>query len=383
VRITRGLALGLMAVLLLGALTAASASASQRSFAAGSYPAFVGSNGQMTFSTQSNFGECGATLSGQLSSASPSLAAGITGSCKKQGTYVGTIQRNGCNFELNSDFNSVSIGPAGCGPISVQLGSCTTYILPQNGIPATYEATTAGGLPAVQVSVSTNKLKYKECSASGEVKENGFLEGNWILTAQTSDGKPTSLSLAPPSYFNLLAAEKYPANLASVLSNDAVFILDGQYVRCTRTHSGVLTGVSEYAQLTPTFSSCTVFAFNNGVVNGNGCQFAISVLTGNQAISCPEGTTITISLPGYGCEATIGSQGSLPGATSENITGKNGRSAVRIRPNMSGLKYTVTNDSGFLCPLNGPGTRTTGAFTDNVAVEGHDSAGPIAIRIGA
>lgn len=387
-RITRKLTLGLTALLLLGAFTAASASASQSSFAAGSYPASIAGEpeGQMIFSTASSAGFCEAGLHGQMSATSPMLTLGVTGSCK-QGIFGGSINSNGCKVTFNSDFKTLNIGPAGCGPISVNLGTCTTYILPQNGIPVSYEATTSGGFPAVRASVSTNKLKYRECDSSGAIKENGYLSGTWILGARNPAGIPTSLSLTTPSYVNLLAAEKYPAALANSTegTDEAKFTLEGGAVRCAPTYAGTLTSVSEYANLVPSFSKCVVFGIANGIVNGNGCTFAASALTGNQIISCPAGKAVTISFPANlgGCEATIGSQENLAGASTENTTGTNGRPAVRLKYNMSGLSYTVTNDSYWLCPFKGVGAKTGGAFTNSVLVEGSDSAGPIGIKVGA
>jgi hypothetical protein len=143
------LAIGLAVALSLTAVAAASASASQRSFTASQYPAVLSgmSEGEVYFSTRHNGGRCEeGALSAALPSAKPIAKADFAMRCTKFGIYPGELKDNGCQLEFNADYNTVSIGPAGCGPMSIKQETCTTYILPQNGIPATYEAgPTVGG----------------------------------------------------------------------------------------------------------------------------------------------------------------------------------------------------------------------------------------------
>lgn len=390
-QIMRKFSIGLAVALALASVAAASASASQRSFAASQYPAtMVGiAEGEPTFITQHNGGRCEASMAASLPSEKPIVSAEYYMNCTKFGIYSGELKANGCRFELNADYNTVDIGPAGCGPMTMQQQTCTTYILPQNGIPATYGAgPTEGGFSTLKVSVATSKLKYRECTSTGELREDGTLNASFRIRGKTQAGAQISLSLTNASYVNLLSAEKYPATLSSNTgkTGEGLFSFGSAgTARCAATYSGTLASVWEYAELVPTFSGCSTFGVANGTVNPNGCKFSLSVLTGNQIINCPAGKAVTVAgPPSLGCEASIGSQEGLAGGKSENTTAPNGRAAVNLEYNMSGLKYTVTNDSGFLCGFEGTGAKSGGSFASHtVLLEGQDSAGPIAIKKGA
>jgi hypothetical protein len=383
------LAIGLAVALSLTAVAASSASASQRSFTASQYPAVLSgiSEGEVYFSTRHNGGRCEEGVFGAaLPSAKPIAKAEIGMKCTKFGIYPGELKDNGCQFEFNADYNTVSIGPAGCGPMSIKQETCTTYILPQNGIPATYEAgPTAGGYETLRVSLETSKLKYKECNSSSEVREDGFLSMNFQVFGFGQEGNQISVSLKKPEYLNFVSAEKYPASLVgNSTAGEAKFSLEAGTVRCSKTtYAGTQASVWEYAEVVPTFSECIVFGFANGVVNSNGCKFGTSAFMGWEEIACPEGKVVTISIPGIGCAASIGSQGSLLSGTVTNTTGANGRSALNVSFNTTGLTYTVTDDSFFACGFQGVGTKSGGTFTDKALIEGQDSAGPIAIKVGA
>jgi hypothetical protein len=386
VHIIKKVAIGLAVALTMASFAAASASASQRSFAAGQYPATFVSEGLMELTTANGATKCGASLSGELTSATPTPKASIYAECANA-FIASNLSTNGCRFELNSDYNTLSIGPAGCGQMSVKMGttgSCTTYYPPQNGIPATFEKITVGGQPAVRLAVATNSLKYHSCSAEGELREDGSINATWDLVGRTAEGAVTSLTLTTPSYTNALSAEKYPATLSGT-SSEVKFTFDGNTVTCTKTtYKGTLSSVWERTDLIPSFSGCTMFGLKNSLVSGGGCTIGTSLVTGYQAIECPEGHEIKMAQPSPNvCEVFINSQNeNITGATSENTTGANGRSAVRVKDNMAGLTFTAY-DGSFFCPLNGSGTRSNGTFSDNVVVEGQDSAGPIAIKKGA
>jgi hypothetical protein len=387
--ILKKLAIGVAVVLALTSVAAGAASASQRSIAAGNYPAgLLGTpEGEVHFSTLHNGGVCEGSISGTLSSAMPTVAAGYSMTCTKSGIYRGALNANGCQFELNSDYNTVDIGPAGCGPMTMLQQTCTTYIFPQNGIPATYEtAPTEGGASTLWISIETNKLKYRECNTSGEVREDGSISAKFRVRA-ASEGSATNLSLTKPEYINLLSAEKYPAPLISNAgkTGEANFTFGSAgTARCSASYSGQLSKVWEYAELVPSLTNCVMFGLKS-TVNTNGCRFALSALTGNQFISCPEGKAVAFAWPaGNPCEASIGPQENLAGGKSENTTAPSGRSAVNLEYNMSSLAYTVTNDSSFVCPFEGVGAKSGATFASHsVLLEGQDSAGPIAIKKGA
>jgi hypothetical protein len=156
-------------------------------------------------------------------------------------------------------------------------------------------------------------------------------------------------------------ASSYPtaATATSPKGNDD-FKTEGGSWEC-KVHYAIaaLTGSSQTATVTPTYTECQSFGFLSATVTMNGCDYVYHS-DGGMDIECPAGQAMTVV--SSTCEVKFGTQTGL-----KSIAFNNSGTGFTAKANVGGIAYTVTKD-GFLCPFGGTGAKTGGGFSQNAAI---------------
>jgi len=161
-----------------------------------------------------------------------------------------------------------------------------------------------------------------------------------------------------------LTAESFPVTLKGASTSEHVFTIEeGLAVKCKKaTYSGTLSEASSSVSLTPTFSECTAFG-SAATVTTTGCKFVFEIGLESESgfpstlgISCEAGKALIIT--SGTCEVQIPTQSGRETVQAAN----NGSSEVSFELGISKATYTKTKD-GFLCPLNGTGTKEDGSLS--------------------
>ena len=112
-------------------------------------------------------------LSGELNEASETLSMSLSEyeGCKVIGLLdPATVKMNGCKYLFHTN-GTVDIGGEGCGPITVETGTCVTQISSQSGLKSVSYKNVAG---EVDISSRVSKLIYRVTKAGlgcGSAKE--------------------------------------------------------------------------------------------------------------------------------------------------------------------------------------------------------------------
>lgn len=184
-------------------------------FVAPTYPISVqaASSGTETFATIDGYYKCGpgsSAVFGGSSLTGPAKAVS-TGPMEWPSSCVGpfstsvNIKANGCNFEVDpgapigesSEFEGkVAIGPAGCGPITIDSppGYCDTEVPSQTGIDADMENSGTGPESRVLVDVS-GSLSYTRVCNKTKYTGGGFA-AHWELDGVSPEGIGGKLSIS-------------------------------------------------------------------------------------------------------------------------------------------------------------------------------------------
>jgi hypothetical protein len=366
-KLTR-LGLAVCAVLALAAFAGAPAAVAQDKFHASTYPATVsGQAVEAQLNTDQGGATCTLSLQAEtINAGSPTLTATPSGACKLAGVSR-QLETNGCKFILNPDWGTYSIGPKGCGPMTVTLGGCKVSIPAQAGLSAEYE--NVGGSPeTVKFTSTAQNLTYSHpdlnCSGPATETSDGDLLGGWTLKAS-----PSHFWVEEDVYSAGFEAESYPATFSGS-SPLQQFVTEGGSVECAASFAGSASGASNTLSLAPTYTNCKAFGFASATVSSNGCSLVYGA-TGKVSISCPVGNAITVTA--NNCTVKIPAQSGLASASYENVP-VSGRQGILIDSNVAGLSYEVTKD-GFACPFAGTGSRTGGTHSGDTVVQGFDSGG--------
>ena len=157
-------------------------------------------------------------------------------------------------------------------------------------------------------------------------------------------------------------ADAYPTGgtATSEKGND-VFSTEAGKVECAAHFEvAALSGPSETATVTPTYTNCKAFGFLSATVAMEGCDYVFHT-SGVVDVECPEGKAIVITAST--CTATVGSQTGL-----ESVTLANSGTGISAQANVGGIAYTVTKD-GFLCPFGGTGAKTGATYKQGEAIQ--------------
>ena len=197
----------------------------------------------------------------------------------------------------------------------------------------------------------------------------------------------TVLCLLPPAgaAATEFAAGGYPAAITGAGEGSHVFSFDEGKVSVTcstASFSGEISKVTSELSLSPTYSSCTM----NGLavsVSNNGCTYKIhsgeevseNKLKGKLDLACPAEKVLVLKSALTECEVQIAAQSGLSSVEYEDKPEPEPAKILMSMP-VSGIKYNKTKDAGFLCPLNGTGTKTDGKYsgkTSMVASHGEET----------
>jgi hypothetical protein len=161
-----------------------------------------------------------------------------------------------------------------------------------------------------------------------------------------------------------------------VAAENHVFTIEGGLTtKCKKASFEGTVGAKEVStvEVTPVYSECTAFGLS-ATVNMHSCKYkfleptgAASPFSGKLNVACgSEPATIVAGT----CEVTVSSQENLGTLTYKNeaTTPK----TVLVEANVTGLKYTKVKD-GFLCPLNGTGTKEDGTYAGNTTAKGFEA----------
>jgi hypothetical protein len=136
-------------------------------------------------------------------------------------------------------------------------------------------------------------------------------------------------------------------------------------LECHANYEATLSGSSRTLTVTPSYSGCQWFGFQNVELKMNGCAYHFNEPIGTSPnfyatanIVCPSGKLVEYKAGT--CLATVG-----PQALGGSIALKNNAGPPKFvteQLSLTGLAYTVTRD-GLLCPFGGTGPKTGGTLT--------------------
>jgi len=190
-------------------------------------------------------------------------------------------------------------------------------------------------------------------------------------------------------------AGSYPATIQGSSTASQKFSTEAGSVECkvSSFHALVSEGEKDPSKLTvtPEYKECKATFGVAATVAMEGCTYVFhmveKVSTDNYHadtdISCPAGQSIKITAGT--CKAEIKSQTARETTDFVDDTEATPKKDVTMRPTLSGIAYTVTQD-GVLCPFNGTGEKTGGAYTsaENITLAGQSPGEPtqkIAIEV--
>ncbi len=148
------------------------------------------------------------------------------------------------------------------------------------------------------------------------------------------------------------------------------FIIDGVTITCSVSHyTGTLTNGSSTLRLTPTYTECSIGEAIPATITTHECHYlfhfskkdAGSVYTSNIDVECT-GKPITIVSTNPKCVMVVASQAGLG-----TVEGTNDATDFTIRPTVSGITGTVTED-GFLCPFTSVSVKTGGVYKSSSGI---------------
>jgi hypothetical protein len=388
--------LAAMAALALTACIGA-ASASAASFLAAKYPVTLSGapTGPHSMNIK-NFGavDCtGSSFSASMANSADPLATSSVAdsSCKIFGEAP--MKFNGCQLIFHpgdemageSIKGSIEIGPAGCGPISIQNATCNKLTIgAQSGLSATYQETTSNGVPAVRVNAQVTNLKYTESGTCGEgTYENGVYTGSWLITGKDAGGSAVGVSISSPSGIYLtgeksseeakqpkFAAEQYPTQIAGIQGPTShLFTTRTGQIKCSQGgFFGALSAAGPLLSVIPKYEGCTSFGLK-ATVSMNSCSFVFQVANatplykGSMVVYCTKaGDAMEVKAPG--CTIKFPSQAGGEGV-SYVVNGSGSARTIVAGAELKGIEYIQT---GIFC--NGEGVFKDGTFTGDTLLRG-------------
>jgi hypothetical protein len=166
-------------------------------------------------------------------------------------------------------------------------------------------------------------------------------------------------------------ASSYPTTGTgeSALGNDT-FTTEAGKVECQSHFEGTLSAASKELTVKAKYTSCRAFGFLSATVSMGSCDYLFTEPTGSADsysakvdVKCTKSTE-PITITAGTCKTTVGEQ--TPGG-SVAITNETAAGDVKVKSNVTGIKYTVTED-GFGCPFNGTGAKEGATYIQDNAV---------------
>lgn len=306
------------------------------------------------------------------------------------------IKMNGCDFtfhpggEISSGYfgGTFDIGPANCGPMTMEAPGCKVTIYPKTGLTAHYTNIGEGSKAEVLVELQAKGLKTTgeggACSKGSQEK----IEGTWNLKARDNShvqkgvhiaelpqvplyiaGKKSEETGSQPKFY----AEEYPALLTGSQYSENILYTEGGYTECTSI--GFTSSISQSSpelSLVPTFSGCTIFGLESKVLT-KGCYYVAHVAnagppyTGSLALSCSTGGKLEIVVRPSSPICTVTFSGQTLGSTSYTNEPLGTPTRVLATTYGAGLQYSVVGGKG---ACGKEGSHSDGEFEGGIKLEG-------------
>ena len=285
-----------------------------------------------------------------------------------------TIKTNGCHliFRPGAEKSAgvfagtFEIGPAGCGPLSIEyLGGCKLQFKPKAGLSAEYTNSGSGTGATVTVKLNATGLETVGNSGCGGTGTNGTYTGTYVLSAaqgvHVSEVKFFADGEGSKAKFN---ASVYPATAEGTLANPIVIKTPEGTVNCgTASLLSTMSAATNVADFKGSLSCNPVFGDATVSTAMNGCAFRFQILSGSSpawggqsSIVCENaGEAIKISPLTFGvpiCTFSIPAQ-EIDSTTSYS----NWEKGILAGVDREGLTYT---GSGGIC---GSGTQSNANMT--------------------
>jgi hypothetical protein len=361
------------------------ASASTGGFVSETYPVtYQATNtGTHTFSTTVPIECTSSTFQAEAEKASETLTAAPSyGGCAYGKNSV-SVNMNGCSltFGVNETGSqgTMSIGPAGCGPIKITGLGCEQKIGSQSNLSGvTYSNSGSGSSEKVNITANVSVAYTSTGFGCGNGSGSGTYSGSWEVSGKSKYGSAvgvhTTGSLPVPIYLNgegespHLDAEQFPVTLTSVQdpSHKDTFTTGAGILDCTQgTLSGSASAATSTIELTPSYSGCvlrTIFGNISVTIATNGCKYTYGIegsssFHGTAQLVCPEGKSLVASGPG--CAVTWPAQ-ELGSVTYPIAAG----GAIEFVVSGSKMKYSY---KGFTC---GSASGESGSFSQDRILRG-------------
>lgn len=276
---------------------------------------------------------------------------------------------------------------------------------PKSGLPATYANSGTGTEASVSISAKAEGLKETFTGPAGCLVhgsgESGALivKEGWKVNA-SQGGVATGVHVSDTFGLYLagessaekakqprLEAEKYPAAISGSQSATSLpkWKMVGSTAQCGEAQfKGEALGATAELSVTPTYGKC-VDGTLPAQIKMHGCHLVYHLLNlgppyaGSMDIACAsESEAIEVAIYTSNkkleedspiCIAAYGPQAGLTGVSLAN-TGSGFERAVTASTSLSGLKYTYTKISSFLCPSGAAGTYTDGTYSSGTTLRG-------------
>ncbi|HEX5713850.1 MAG TPA: hypothetical protein VFX85_11095 [Solirubrobacterales bacterium] len=383
------------ALALTALLGASSASASGIAFA--QYPATVGGKEISTHSfilSGERIITCDfSALSAFATGPSETLQVTATpSSCSSKYESGITLKMNGCKFIYHPapGKGSLDIGPAGCGPITLEGANCTRTFSSQIGGAASFE-----NLAKTVRVIDEASLQYKRTkgtlAACGSETGPATFSGSWVINGLGPEGAQVKAEAIAGTGLYMtgqqseeaakqpkFAAEKYPVTITGFqdpAQKQALTITGNRKVECGEANS-LSQASAATAQLTlnTEYVGCVLTVLLNEfttVISTNGCSFQLNALNagppykGSVDIACGEGKAIELNVYGGGaviCTYKISPQSGLTGVGLTNV-GTGTEQGVAVSYNLSGIPVTRVKGTLAACGYANQTATYTGATT--------------------
>ncbi len=181
-----------------------------------------------------------------------------------------------------------------------------------------------------------------------------------------------------------LKGGKYPVTLHGGTSGVEEFETEAGTVECTwSAYDAVVSEATSTVTVAPEYKECDAFGLVSATISMEGCAYVFHA--GGKAssdnydasadITCPAGKSIVVSAGT--CKVAVPAQTGLESTDLIDDTGASPKKDITIRPTITGLAYTVTQD-GFLCPFESTGHKTDGEYTNsaNITITGQNPSSP-------
>jgi len=288
---------------------------------------------------------------------------------------TGTLKMNGCKFlfhpgskptfENTGFWGTFDIGPAGCGPITIQWSLCKATIQPKSDLLAVYRNEGEGTEATVKVEAFAQGLQSTMSGPAGcsSGTYSASYTANWEIAA-TDEGEEGSVGVSVEDLQNGLRlagisdprfdAEAFPASIVGD-SAAASLTVGASTVACGTTgFAGDLATAGNTLALDAEYSNCLVAGKLPTTVEMNSCHYTLDVqsaapYSGEMGIACSKpGDQVNFKVFSGAtliCTVKLGAQSGLEGVGYENV-GEGAEAGIAVDAEATGVAYEQSGICG-------------------------------------